>query len=119
MRKVLLSVTAALVAMQFSGCSGYPEDAKGVAMAACKEFKSLNFDALDMYANEEGQKDILRMREGAAKEPKERIESYLAMVNCENVNKTKDYKDGRVKIYLTKFKVKLTKTSGEWKIYDF
>lgn len=118
MKKIVLTTVALVTALNFSGCSSYPETAESVAQAVCEKAKVFDLDGIFAYATPEF---VTKTNEFFEKNPdrKERAKKGLANINCETITKSKTRSNGEKKIYFGRFDIKLVKMDNQWRVRKF
>lgn len=87
MKKTIITTALVGVALQFTGCSSYPETKEGVAKAACAAFKAQDMDEFKKYLSKETDESVMNKIEKSLND-EEKAKRYKD-VNCEKVVKTK------------------------------
>jgi len=118
MNKMLLLLLTTTTGLILSGCSSYPDSAKGVAQNICKEFKKADLEAMKIYMSSDA---LLQMKErrqeleNLFKSPE--FEQMKSSYDCNAPSKTKELDHGRLKIYFgNQLKVKVKVINGQWKM---
>ena len=116
-QKFLLLLPTFIMAF-VGGCSSYPDSAKGVAKAICKELKDTNLEGMKIYMSAEA---ILQMKERRKYLDEFFKSPEFVMIkkgaDCNNPTQIKELDHGRIKVYFGKdIKVKVKELNGQWKM---
>ncbi len=119
MKKILLSVSAVVMAFQFSACNdSYPETAEELAKVSCELFKKGDIEGLSKYTAKKHMEGFNNTKKNLIKFlSDEDVKPMLAKTDCTVVTKTKSYRDGKItRYYFGEIRLFTEKVDGKWSL---